>query len=399
MECQDGNSLCSEQGSDVPVEDSCDSDPYLDEMYFDEVHSPVNMDVAMDDGSNSDSCLQGTSSNNGSNKLKLNEGAQNCTQMEIDHVKNTDIFSTELIDHLYCKNPHEAPTSADMKCRLESDLREKEEKGIKSSVTSEQLTMCINDFLDEFLKKYGSLIPLCEKDILTRLKEVFNEDFSNRRSLIIGEIMKYRKSQKKKNTSYHFQVNYNKHVLEVEDLATLAGQNWLNDQVINMYGELIMDAVPDTVHFFNSFFHKQLVTRGYNGVKRWTKKVELFKKKLLLIPIHLEVHWSLITVDIPKKIISFYDSQGIHFKFCVENIRKYLYTEAKEKNHPEFLDGWQTTITKCIPQQKNSSDCGVFVLQYCKCLALGQPFHFSQEDMPRVRRRIYKELCECKLMD
>lgn len=30
------------------------------------------------------------------------------------------------------------------------------------------------------------------------------------------------------------------------------------------------------VHFFNSFFHRQLVTKGYNGVKRWTKKVLSF---------------------------------------------------------------------------------------------------------------------------
>lgn len=27
------------------------------------------------------------------------------------------------------------------------------------------------------------------------------------------------------------------------------------------------------VHFFNSFFHKQLDAKGYDGVKRWTKKV------------------------------------------------------------------------------------------------------------------------------
>lgn len=27
------------------------------------------------------------------------------------------------------------------------------------------------------------------------------------------------------------------------------------------------------VHFFNSFFHRQLVAKGYEGVKRWTKKV------------------------------------------------------------------------------------------------------------------------------
>ncbi|XP_056354671.1 sentrin-specific protease 5 isoform X6 [Oenanthe melanoleuca] len=210
--------------------------------------------------------------------------------------------------------------------------------------------------------------------------------------------MKYREKHPKTSTC-NFRVFYNKHMLDMDDLATLEGQNWLNDQIINMYGELVMDAVPEKVHFFNSFFHRQLVTKGYNGVKRWTKKVDLFKKTLLLIPIHLEVHWSLITVNIPSRIISFYDSQGIHFKFCVENIRKYLLTEAKEKNHPEFLQGWQTAVTKCIPQQKNDSDCGVFVLQYCKCLALDQPFQFSQEDMPRVRKRIYKELCERQLID
>lgn len=30
------------------------------------------------------------------------------------------------------------------------------------------------------MKKYGSLVPLCEKDVMGRLKEVFNEDFSHR---------------------------------------------------------------------------------------------------------------------------------------------------------------------------------------------------------------------------
>ncbi|XP_043850724.1 sentrin-specific protease 5 isoform X2 [Dromiciops gliroides] len=264
--------------------------------------------------------------------------------------------------------------------------------------TSDHPEKALSGFLDEVMKKYGSLVPLCEKDVLGRLKEVFNEDFSNRKPFINREITNYR-ARHPKSSSCNFRVFYNRHMLDMDDLATLDGQNWLNDQVINMYGELIMDAVPDKVHFFNSFFHRQLVTKGYNGVKRWTKKVDLFKKSLLLIPIHLEVHWSLITVTLSNRIISFYDSQGIHFKFCVENIRKYLLTEAREKNRPEFLQGWQTAVTKCIPQQKNDSDCGVFVLQYCKCLAFERPFQFSQEDMPRVRRRIYKELCERRLLD
>ncbi|KAF5922282.1 hypothetical protein HPG69_007171 [Diceros bicornis minor] len=356
--------------------------------------------------------------------------------MDEDGSLKQNILSSKLLDHPYCKSPLEAPLMCSG-LKLENQVGGGKNSQKASPVDDEQLSVCLSGFLDEVMKKYGSLVPLSEKDVLGRLKDVFNEDFSNRKPFINREITNYRARHQKCN----FRIFYNKHMLDMDDLATLDGQNWLNDQVINMYGELIMDAVPDKVHFFNSFFHRQLVTKGYNGVKRWTKKVfflfllyskferqmishfewnnknvnatcgdgcisfsflnqvDLFKKSLLLIPIHLEVHWSLITVTLSNRIISFYDSQGIHFKFCVENIRKYLLTEAREKNRPEFLQGWQTAVTKCIPQQKNDSDCGVFVLQYCKCLALEQPFQFSQEDMPRVRKRIYKELCECRLMD
>ncbi|NWU62725.1 SENP5 protease, partial [Pterocles burchelli] len=335
---------------------------------------------------------------NGPLSMELAQNEDSSSPMEVEGSLNLDIFSAKLLDHPYCKSPLEEPSpeSTGLKSGTRKGGKRNSQKA--SRVADEQLATWLCGFLDEVMKKYGSLVPLCEKDVMGRLKEVFNEDFSHRKPFITREIMKYREKHPKSSTC-NFRVFYNKHMLDMDDLATLDGQNWLNDQIINMYGELIMDAVPEKVHFFNSFFHRQLVTKGYNGVKRWTKKVDLFKKTLLLIPIHLEVHWSLITVNIPSRIISFYDSQGIHFKFCVENIRKYLLTEAKEKNHPEFLQGWQTAVTKCIPQQKNDSDCGVFVLQYCKCLALDQPFQFSQEDMPRVRKRIYKELCERQLID
>ncbi|XP_006522303.1 sentrin-specific protease 5 isoform X2 [Mus musculus] len=297
------------------------------------------------------------------------EPAQNENfQMEEDGSLKQSILSSKLLDHPYCKSPLDAPLLCS-EPKVENQMSGGKSSQTASPVDDEQLSTCLSGFLDEVMKKYGSLVPLSEKDVLGRLKDVFNEDFSNRKPFINREITNYRARHQKCN----FRIFYNKHMLDMDDLATLDGQNWLNDQVINMYGELIMDAVPD--------------------------KVDLFKKSLLLIPIHLEVHWSLITVTLSSRIISFYDSQGIHFKFCVENIRKYLLTEAREKNRPEFLQGWQTAVTKCIPQQKNDSDCGVFVLQYCKCLALEQPFQFSQEDMPRVRKRIYKELCECRLLD
>uniref|UniRef100_A0A673CCT0 Ubiquitin-like protease family profile domain-containing protein n=1 Tax=Sphaeramia orbicularis TaxID=375764 RepID=A0A673CCT0_9TELE len=183
-----------------------------------------------------------------------------------------------------------------------------------------------------------------------------------------------------------FMVTYNKHTLSLEDLGALEEQNWLNDQIINMYGELIMDATQQKVHFFNSFFHKQLVAKGYDGVKRWTKKVDLFSKWLLLIPIHLEIHWSLVTVAMATKTINYYDSQA-----CSRGISDIVCLLSVINCDLLTLQG--------IPQQKNDSDCGVFVLEYCRCLSVKQPLLFSQEDMPQIRKRIYKELCDCRLND
>ncbi|XP_034780658.1 sentrin-specific protease 5-like isoform X2 [Acipenser ruthenus] len=259
-------------------------------------------------------------------------------------------FQTPLRDHVYCKSRG----SIAGELTDESDGSESMTKAqlLTSATGDEEITELIHDYLEEFYGKYGSFIPLSENDVLENLQQVLNHDVSESKPFIFMEIMKYQAALANA-PMFNFKVSYNKHTLTLEDLSTLDGQNWLNDQVINMYGELVMDAVPHKVHFFNSFFHKQLVTRGYEGVKRWTKK----------------------------------------------NILRYLLTEAKEKGKPIFQKGWKMIVSKCIPQQNNDSDCGVFVLQYCKCLALGKPFQFSQEDMPKVRKRIYKELCECRLLE
>ncbi|XP_034387048.1 uncharacterized protein LOC117729789 isoform X2 [Cyclopterus lumpus] len=225
----------------------------------------------------------------------------------------------------------------------------------------EQLTDMIHEFLESFYMKYGSFIPLTESDVLEYLKKKGNSDPSKELD-IKREMARYRAGLASAPIA-GFMVSYNKHTLGLEDLGTLEEQNWLNDQIINMYGELIMETTQHKVHFFNSFFHKQLVAKGYDGVKRWTKKVDLFSKWLLLFPIHLEIHWSLITVTMATKTISYYDSQGIVFRHTTDNIMKYLQSEAREKQQAAFQKGWKITIIKGIPQQKNDSDCGVFVLE------------------------------------
>ncbi|XP_004570526.1 sentrin-specific protease 5 isoform X1 [Maylandia zebra] len=265
-----------------------------------------------------------------------------------------------------------------------------------TDVSLNALTKDIHEFLDDFYMKYGSLIPLRKNDVLRHLKGKFYTGLSDRKNTVLSEVTRYRAAILQKPVR-SFQVVYKKHTLTLDDLLTLADQNWLNDQVMNMYGELIMDSSHQKVHFLNSFFHRQLMTKGYDGVKRWTKQVDLFSKRLLLVPIHLEVHWCLVTADIVQKKICLYDSQGNGLQKVGRNILKYLMTEAKEKKQTAFESGWTVAFDEKVPQQTNENDCGVFVLEYSRCLALTRPLHFSQKDIPKIRKRIYKELCDCKL--
>ncbi|XP_059210974.1 sentrin-specific protease 3-like isoform X2 [Centropristis striata] len=275
--------------------------------------------------------------------------------------------------------------------------REVEVKPVELALTEEHMS-CVTGILEESLQQYGSLIPIHVDDIVEKLQDIFSESFSqpHRKAVVQHLIQSFQRSSGSA-LAKTFRVNYKRHVLTMDDLGTLYGQNWLNDQIMNMYGDLVMDSVPEKVHFFNSFFYDKLRTKGYDGVKRWTKNVDIFQKDLLLIPIHLEVHWSLVSVDIPRRAITYFDSQRTLNRRCPKHIFKYLQAEAIKKDQQDFLTGWKGFFKMNVGRQNNDSDCGAFVLQYCKCLALGQPFSFGQQDMPRLRRQMYKELCHCKL--
>ncbi|TRY54494.1 hypothetical protein DNTS_009208 [Danionella cerebrum] len=305
------------------------------------------------------------------------------------HVPAVSVYKF-FLEHQYCKPQFHESSS--------TEASRPPSASAPVELTHEGIVECIHDFLEQFYCMYGSFTPLSDVDVLDHLNKIFQADLSDRMKLITAEILKFRAALASA-PMHFFQVTYNKHTLTLDDLSTLDDQNWVNDQVINMYGELIMEATNHQVHFFNSFFYRQFVAKGYEGVRRWTKKVDLFSKWLILIPLHLEIHWSLVSVDVPKQCITFYDSQGILFKFALDNILKYILAEAKEKTQQVFQKGWKMHINKAVPQQKNDNDCGVFVLEYCKCLAFLKPLTFSQDDMPSVRKRIYRELCDRRLKE
>uniref|UniRef100_A0ACB8FBV1 Uncharacterized protein n=1 Tax=Sphaerodactylus townsendi TaxID=933632 RepID=A0ACB8FBV1_9SAUR len=151
------------------------------------------------------------------------------SQMEVEGPVGTDQRGSELSDHLYCKSPLEEPRRESTGRKSGTQKGGKRSSQRASCVSDEQLAVWLCGFLDEVMKKYGSLFPLFEKDVMGRLKEVFNEDFTHRKQFISKETMNY-KTRHPKSSTCSFRVFYNKHMLDMDDLTTLEGQNWLNDQ-------------------------------------------------------------------------------------------------------------------------------------------------------------------------
>ena len=62
-------------------------------------------------------------------------------------------------------------------------------------------------------------------------------------------------------------------------------------QILNIPKMMTRNDLRFQTYMFNSFFFETLLKRGYAGVKRWTRKVDIFSYDIILVPIHLTVHW------------------------------------------------------------------------------------------------------------
>ncbi|KAJ8657795.1 hypothetical protein O0I10_006610 [Lichtheimia ornata] len=198
---------------------------------------------------------------------------------------------------------------------------------------------------------------------------------------------------------------HKKAVVEYKDIAKLLPETWLNDEVINFYLGLIADRADQedsglpSVYCFSTFFCSTLREKGYPKVKRWTKRVDIFAKDLLFIPINYSYHWTLGVVDMKQKTITVYDSLGGGHRPTLELLLDYLSQEHQDKKGSPFDDsGWTMRTPKEIPHQKNMSDCGVFTCTYAERLSRQQEFEFTQDDMVLIRKRmvlgiVNKKLC------
>uniref|UniRef100_A0A4W6FKU0 SUMO specific peptidase 1 n=1 Tax=Lates calcarifer TaxID=8187 RepID=A0A4W6FKU0_LATCA len=190
-----------------------------------------------------------------------------------------------------------------------------------------------------------------------------------------------------------------------KDLHTLSNLNWLNDEVINFYMNLLVERSKDSslpsVNTFNTFFYPKLRSSGYSAVRRWTKKMDIFSKDILLVPVHLGVHWCLSVVDFRKKAIMYFDSMGGNNDEACKILFDYLQQESRDKKGKEMdTSGWTLHSKKPneIPQQMNGSDCGMFTCKYADYITKDKPITFTQKHMPYFRKRMVWEILNHKLL-
>uniref|UniRef100_A0A8C9EU86 SUMO specific peptidase 2 n=1 Tax=Pavo cristatus TaxID=9049 RepID=A0A8C9EU86_PAVCR len=190
-----------------------------------------------------------------------------------------------------------------------------------------------------------------------------------------------------------------------EDIQTLNDLHWLNDEVVNFYMNLLMERGKKEqyprVYAFSTFFYPRLLSEGYRAVKRWTRNVNLFKQDIILVPIHLRSHWTLVVVDLRKKTITYFDSFGKRGDKICETVFQYLQEESWEKQKVKLSPSeWTLHSMESheIPQQSNGSDCGVFMCKYADYVSRDKPITFTENDMPYFRKRMVWEIIHQQLL-
>ncbi|ESR51646.1 hypothetical protein CICLE_v10031081mg [Citrus x clementina] len=134
------------------------------------------------------------------------------------------------------------------------------------------------------------------------------------------------------------------------DINHLAPAAYLTSPIMNFYIRYLqLQASPTNrairdCHFFNTYFYSKLKEAvSHKGgdkdsffikFRRWWKGVNIFQKSYVLIPIHEDVHWSLVIICIPDKedesgpIILHLDSLKLHCSLSIfSNIRSFLKEE------------------------------------------------------------------------
>uniref|UniRef100_A0ACD5Y5L3 Uncharacterized protein n=1 Tax=Avena sativa TaxID=4498 RepID=A0ACD5Y5L3_AVESA len=257
----------------------------------------------------------------------------------------------------------------------------------------------IVDLSDITMEDVPSYKP--KEDLFKLFTPLTNEEESEVNSLLYGNV------HSKRILVLHEPSNIE---ITEEKLGCLSPRGWLNDEVINLYLQLLKERAEREptrflkCHFFNTFFYKKL-TYGetgydYQSVRRWTTFNKLGYGLVdcdkIFVPIHRDIHWCLAVINMKEQTYQYLDSLGGMDYDVLSILARYIMDELKDKSNIEIdLSSWREDPVP-LPYQLNGWDCGMFMLKFIDFFSRGLSLSFSQEDMEYFRMRTAKEILRLK---
>jgi sentrin-specific protease 1 len=180
-------------------------------------------------------------------------------------------------------------------------------------------------------------------------------------------------------------------------LGGLYFKEWLNDDVINIYIEMMEKRfIRENItsyRILNSYFATNTLGKTETQIQRVLKKKTLDKSHILIMPINNRNHWYFAIFDEGEIVV--HDSMKHDANYYLENP---IFKNALKFSKMFYERQYTLVVRDDYPQQDNHYDCGVFMLMGIRDTLRKKQWTFHQGDIRFKRIQIAHEILEENLI-
>ncbi len=196
--------------------------------------------------------------------------------------------------------------------------------------------------------------------------------------------------------------------LTADDVECLRPREYLNDAIVDYWIDYLFEQrhaqTVEGIYCFRSLFWVKLSESTSDGWMRWTSKIDLSATRVVLIPVCQSAHWTLVLIRLvgTAPMVMWLDSLG----GCIDEdsikaVKKLLrfVEQQRSKNEDESNktddnndesnnNDDDVYINPRVTQQKNLTDCGLFMLEFIEA-AIRHPQAVERYSDQRGRRSLF----------